>query len=153
VAVSEMQIALLKAIRTYDPNRGMKRISWYYLNLLSASRSMYRNHTKNRISTKSNMKLDCPMDGDYVFGIDDRVCDLAMRDLDAKQHQIIHMRMYKGMSRPEVASALGITLQTVQTTEKRSLRIMRNALKERGINDIYDARHADGSNGEFICKE
>lgn len=153
--ISEMYEALLRAVRTYSITGGAAKSTWYYLHLLSASRSLYRKHmrTKRQIKPKSNSRIDESIDTVSIFGIDDEVCDLAMENLGPKQRRVIWMRMFEGKSRTAIAQELQVVAETVRTIEKQAIRIMRKTLEERGIFDIYDARHADGSSGEFDHKE
>ena len=158
-------LALLSAVETYDPARGMAFIGWLSVALKTsfAEAGGYRTPRQANDPLRCAASLDAPIgdqpDSDALEALiaddaaedafteaDERVyrqqlhdaLEKAMNDLTPRQYDILRRRYYGGQSQPDIAAALGCTRSGVSEQERAALKRLYEARDSNGLSEFLE---------------
>lgn len=153
-------IALVAAVDTYDPDRGMAFIGWLDMALKSVFAEVggYRSRRQASDPIHSAGSLDSPLSNDMEdVSIADTISDPTatqefenveayiwseqlrepiermLNRLPPQQKEVIVARFYREHTRAEVAERIGVTIDSVRKLEDKAMRVLRKPENNREL--------------------
>lgn len=141
--IGEGNLGLLRAVETFDENKGKfttyaafwikfyVRVAIYGHDLIRIPRAHYvKNGRLNREIVKKSMKLRCRKALKDMPFEEKPILEVNLGVLSRQERKCIELRYYRGLKRKEVARRMNVHENTVRTIQKRALRKLYQYLGE-----------------------
>jgi RNA polymerase sigma-70 factor (ECF subfamily) len=132
--VQDAFAALWKNPRSYSPQKG-KLSSWLMVLVRNRSIDRYRSRKRRKDTTSIEVSLEVqPQDEneDVVSSAsqtdEKKLLGAAIQKLPKKQLRVLELSYFKGMTHPEIAEELGLSLGTVKSRIRLGVEKLRNSL-------------------------
>ena len=132
--VQDAFAALWKNPHSYSPQKG-KLSSWLMVLVRNRSIDRYRSRKRRKDTTSIEVSLEVqPQDEneDVVSSAsqtdEKKLLGAAIQKLPKKQLRVLELSYFKGMTHPEIAEELGVSLGTVKSRIRLGVEKLRNSL-------------------------
>jgi RNA polymerase sigma-70 factor (ECF subfamily) len=128
-AVQEAFLTVWRRAATYDPTRG-KAASWILTLVHRRAVDIVRREQRFNVQTTELAAAARPAP---VESVDEQVAlrsevHAALRTLSSAEREVLHLAYWRGLTQPQIATALGIPLGTVKSRTFAAFEKLRDAL-------------------------
>ena len=134
--VQDAFTTLWKKPQSFDPRKG-KLTSWLMVLVRNRSVDRYRSRKRRKDTTSIEVSLEIqPVDENIDVATsashadEKRLLGSAIQKLPEKQLSVLKLSYFKGLTHPEIAKELGVSLGTVKSRIRLGVEKLRNSLPE-----------------------